>query len=42
MTPYSHDLRQRILETVLRGEGSLRQIAHRFLVRLCLALVSVP
>jgi transposase len=34
MTPYSHDLRQRILETVLRGEGSLRQIARRFLVSL--------
>jgi transposase len=34
MTPYSPDLRQRILETVLRGEGSLRQIARRFLVSL--------
>src|SRR5947209_5904813 len=34
MTPYSHDLRQRILETVQRGEGSLRQIARRFLVSL--------
>jgi len=32
MTPYSHDLRQRVLETVQRGEGSLRQIARRFLV----------
>ena len=32
MTPYSQDLRQRILETVRRGEGSLRQIARRFLV----------
>jgi transposase len=32
MTPYSQDLRQRILETVQRGEGSLRQIARRFLV----------
>src|SRR6476659_3658953 len=31
MTPYSQDLRQRILETVERGEGSLRQIARRFL-----------
>src|SRR5437762_10274020 len=34
MTPYSPDLRQRILETVERGEGSLRQIAQRFLVSL--------
>src|SRR3954470_14591623 len=32
MTPYSQDLRQRILDTVQRGEGSLRQIARRFLV----------
>src|SRR5262249_55357207 len=34
MTPYSPDLRQRILETVQRGEGALRQIARRFLVSL--------
>src|SRR6266550_1164873 len=34
MTAYSQDLRQRILETVQRGEGSLRQIARRFLVSL--------
>src|SRR3954470_16485873 len=34
MTPYSQDLRQRILETIERGEGSLRQIARRFLVSL--------
>jgi transposase len=34
MTPYSQDLRQRILETVQRREGSLRQIAQRFLVSL--------
>src|SRR3954465_6369204 len=32
MTPYSQDLRQRVLDTVRRGEGSLRQIAQRFLV----------
>src|SRR3954470_5830875 len=32
MTPYSQDLRQRILDTVQRREGSLRQIARRFLV----------
>src|SRR3954454_21725814 len=32
MTPYSQDLRQRVLDTVRRGEGSLRQIADRFLV----------
>jgi transposase len=34
MTPYSQDLRQRILETVQRREGSLRQIARRFRVSL--------
>jgi transposase len=32
MKPYSQDLRQRILDTVGRGDGSLRQIARRFLV----------
>jgi transposase len=32
MTPLSQDLRQRILDTVQRREGSLRQIARRFLV----------
>ena len=32
MQAYSQDLRQRIHETVQRGEGSLRQIARRFLV----------
>lgn len=32
MTPYSQDLRQRVLDTVRRDEGSLRQIARRFLV----------
>src|SRR4051794_7425846 len=32
MTPYSQDLRQRVLDTVRRGEGSSRQIARRFLV----------
>jgi transposase len=32
MTPYSQDLRQRILETVRRGDATLRQIADRFLV----------
>src|SRR3954463_487813 len=32
MTPYSQDLRERILETVRSGDGSLRQIARRFLV----------
>ena len=34
MAPYSQDLRQRILDTVQRGEGSLRQISRRFLVSL--------
>jgi transposase len=32
MTPYSQDLRQRIVETVMRGEGTVSQIAERFLV----------
>jgi transposase len=32
MTPYSQDLRKRVLETVRRGDGSVRQIARRFLV----------
>src|ERR1044072_4892300 len=32
MTSYSQDLRQRVLDTVQRREGSLRQIARRFLV----------
>src|SRR3954468_5928128 len=32
MTPDSQDLRKRILETVQRGDGSLRPIARRFLV----------
>src|SRR3954449_10491580 len=32
MTPYSEDLRQRVVDTVQRGEGTSRQIARRFLV----------
>ena len=32
MRPYSQDLRQRIVDTVQRGEGSVRQVAERFLV----------
>lgn len=32
MRPYSEDLRQRIVDTVQRGEGTVRQIAERFLV----------
>ncbi len=32
MRPYSQDLRQRIVDTVRRGEGTIRQIAERFLV----------
>ena len=32
MTPYSRDLRQRIVETVLRRDGTIDQIAERFLV----------
>ena len=34
MPTYSQDLRRRVIETVGRGEGSLRQIASRFLVRI--------
>jgi len=34
MPVYSHDLRQRVFDTVERGEGSLRQVARRFLVSL--------
>src|SRR5262245_60201003 len=34
MFAYSRDLRQRIIDTVERGEGSSRQIARRFLVSL--------
>src|SRR5436309_6423859 len=34
MPVYSQDLRQRVIETIERGEGSLRQIARRFLVSL--------
>jgi transposase len=34
MPVYSQDLRQRVLDTVERREGSLRQIARRFLVSL--------
>src|SRR6201996_6479517 len=32
MTPYSQDLRQRIVDTVRRGDATLKQIAERFLV----------
>src|SRR3954466_4328530 len=32
MRPYSQDLRQWIVDTVQRGEGTVRQIAERFLV----------
>jgi transposase len=32
MRPYSQDLRQRIVDTVQRGEGTVRQSAERFLV----------
>src|SRR5258708_33313623 len=32
MTPYSQDLRQRIVETIRRGDGTIRQVAERFLV----------
>ena len=34
MSAYSHDLRQRVLDAVERGEGSIRQIARRFVVDL--------
>src|SRR2546423_15292366 len=32
MTPYSQDLRQRILETARHGGATVKQIAERFLV----------
>lgn len=32
MTPYSQDLRQRIVDTIMRREGTVSQIAQRFLV----------
>jgi transposase len=32
VTPYSRDLRQRIVDTARRGDGTLSQIAERFLV----------
>jgi transposase len=32
MTPYSRDLRRRIVDTVLRRDGTIDQIAERFLV----------
>src|SRR3954470_8172938 len=32
MPLYSHDLRKRVIDTVERGDGSLRQVAKRFLV----------
>src|SRR5258708_15807446 len=34
MTPYSQDLRHRIVETIQRGDGTIRQVAERFLVSL--------
>jgi transposase len=34
MSAYSHDLRQRVLDAVERREGSIRQIARRFVVSL--------
>src|SRR3954453_20134739 len=32
MTPYSQDLRQRVVDTIQRGDGTIRQVAERFLV----------
>ncbi|NER97514.1 MAG: transposase [Symploca sp. SIO1B1] len=34
MKPYSQDLRQKIVESYQDGEGSFRQLAHRFKVSL--------
>src|SRR3954464_9044668 len=34
MTPYSQDLRQRIVDTIQRGDGTIGQVAERFLVSL--------
>jgi transposase len=41
MLPYSHDLRQRVLDAVERHEGSLRQIARRFVVSLSFVVRSL-
>jgi transposase len=38
MTPYSEDLRRRVVETIQRGDGSVRQIASRFLVSVSLVV----
>ena len=32
MTPYSQDLRQRIVDTIMSGEGTVGEVAERFLV----------
>ena len=32
MTPYSRDLRQRIVDTIMSGEGTVGEVAERFLV----------
>src|SRR3954453_10414787 len=32
MTPYSQDLRQRIVDTIQRGDGTIGRVAERFLV----------
>jgi transposase len=32
MTPYSRDLRQRIVETIMSGDGTVAEVAERFLV----------
>src|SRR5258708_1179788 len=33
MTPYAQDVRQRIVDAIRRGDGTIRQVAERFLVR---------
>jgi transposase len=42
MTPYSQDLRQRIVETIQRGDGTIRQVAERFLVSLSFVTRLLP
>ena len=42
MSAYSHDLRQRVLDAVERGEGSIRQIARRFVVSLSFVVRLLP
>src|SRR3954451_9831145 len=42
MTPYSRDLRQRIVDTIQRRDGTIRQVADRFLVSLSFVTRLLP